>query len=318
MIWDSGYHWGEWLEPDSGSMLAIGAGVLKRMVFGCPVVATAYYAHSARILAKTADLLGKEEDAKKYTALAERVKAAYAKTFIGRDGRIQPDKQASYVRVLAFDLAPEKLKPAIVNHLVRLIRAAGNHIGTGFLSTVYLCPVLAQNGRLDVAYELLTQKTKPSWLYAITRGATTVWETWDGLKEDGTPHMSLNHYSPGAVVNFLHRSVAGIEAAEAGYLRITIHPQVGGGITSASASYESAYGLIRCEWIKADGWMTVNVTIPANTRAVVRLPGASAGEVTESGMLISQLNGAASALQAGTDTQIEIGSGAYSFAYPSA
>ena len=125
------------------------------------------------------------------------MKAAYIEEFIGQDGRIEPDKQASYVRVLAFDLAPEELKPAIVEHLVRLVRAAGTHIGTGFLSTAFLCHVLSENGRLDVAYDLLTQKTIPSWLYAVTKGATTIWESWEGIKEDGTPQLSLNHYSPG-------------------------------------------------------------------------------------------------------------------------
>jgi len=316
LIWDKDYHWGEWLEPGSGGTLAIGVDIIKRMLFGCPVVATAYYAHSTRILAKAAAVLGKEEDAKKYGTLADRIKTAYAKTFIGRDGRIKPDKQASYVRVLAFDLSPEKRKPAIVKHLVRLIRAAGNHIGTGFLSTVYLCPVLAENGQLDVAYDLLTQKSAPSWLYAVTKGATTVWETWEGIAEDGTPHMSLNHYSPGAIVNFLHRTVAGIQAAEPGYRRIIIHPQPGGGLISASASYESAYGLIRSEWVKAGGKMKLDVTIPANTRAVIHLPGANAGEVTESGMLLTQLDGTAAVTQAGSDTRIEVGSGEYCFEYP--
>lgn len=152
-IWDTNYHWGEWLEPGDGVGLNTFLGIFQRIFFGAPVVATAYLAHSARTLAKTADVLGKTEDAIQYHRLADQVKAAYIEEFIAPDGRIQPDKQASYVRVLAFDLAPEPLKPAIVEHLVRLIRASGNHIGTGFLSTVFLCHVLAENGRLDVAYD---------------------------------------------------------------------------------------------------------------------------------------------------------------------
>ena len=228
-IWDTNYHWGEWLEPGNGEGSNIVTGVLKNRIFGAPVVATAYFAHSTRLLAQTAELLGKAEDAEKYRALADQVKSAYSEEFIGKDGRIEPDRQASYVRVLAFDLAQEALKPAIVEHLVRLVRASGNHIGTGFLSTVFLCEVLAKYGHLDTAYDLLTQKTIPSWLYAVTKGATTIWETWEGIKPDGSVNLSLNHYSPGAVINFLHRVVAGIAAAEPGYNSISIHPQPGGG-----------------------------------------------------------------------------------------
>ena len=315
-IWDTGYHWGEWLEPGGGSMGAMASDMLKRLAFGSPVVATAYFAHSARLLAQTAGLLGRQEDAAKYHALADRVKAAYAAEFIGPDGRIEPDRQASYVRVLAFDLAPAELKPAILVHLVRLIRAASNHIGTGFLSTVFLCPVLAENGRLDVAYDLLTQKTIPSWLYPVTKGATTIWETWEGIKEDGTPQMSLNHYSPGAVVNFLHRTVAGIQAGEPGYRRITIHPQPGGGLTGAKSTYNSVYGLISSEWSRQEGHMRLNVTIPPNTRAVVHLPGAATGQVMEGGVPLAQATGISNSIQVGQDMQLEAGSGTYRFEYP--
>jgi alpha-L-rhamnosidase len=316
LIWDTNYHWGEWLEPNDAGMLKMGTGVLKRVVLGAPVVATAYFAHSTRLLARAAAVLGKMEDAAAYGALADEIKAAYAAEFIGPDGRIEPDRQASYVRVLAFDLAPEHLKPAIVGHLVRLIRAADTHIGTGFLSTVFLCEVLAEHGHLDVAYELLNQKTIPSWLYAVTKGATTIWEAWEGIDESGKPHVSLNHYSPGAVINFLHRKVAGIEAAEPGYKRIRIHPMPGGGLTSARATYESVHGPIASAWEQADGVMRLSVTVPANTSAVVTLPGAAMDAVTEGGVALSQAEGIVTAVQVGGDVQVEVGSGDYRFAYP--
>jgi alpha-L-rhamnosidase len=315
-IWDTGYHWGEWLEPGKGDPLSLVSGIVSRSLFGSPRVATAYLGHSARILAKTAGVLGKAEDAHKYSTLAEQVKAAYIEEFIGQDGRIRPGKQASYVRVLAFDLAPEELKPAIVEHLVRLVRDAGNHIGTGFLSTVFLCQVLSENGRLDVAYDLLNQKTIPSWLYAVTKGATTIWESWEGIREDRTPQLSLNHYSPGAIVSFLQRTVAGLDAAEPGYRRVAIHPQPGGGLSGARATYESVHGLITSEWANENGRMRLNVTIPANTRALVTLPGATASQVLESGVPLSQAEGVTHPAQAGTDTRVELGSGVYRFEYP--
>ncbi|MCC6616583.1 MAG: glycoside hydrolase family 78 protein [Anaerolineae bacterium] len=315
-IIDTGYHWGEWLEPGRGTPTILITDTLKRILFGAEVVATAYFAHSARLLAKAAELLGKGPDAQHYNALADKITAVYVEQMIGSDGRMEPDMQASYARALAFDLAPEALRPAMVEHLVRLVRASGNHIGTGFLSTVFLCDVLADGGHPDVAYDLLTQKTIPSWLYAVTRGATTIWETWEGIREDGTAQMSLNHYSPGAVIGFLHRRVGGIAPAEPGYRRITIAPLPGDGLTSACAEYESVRGLIRCEWAREGDRMTVNVTLPANTRATVRLPGAEAGQVTESGVPLAQAEGLGEASKLGKDTQLELGSGIYRFEYP--
>lgn len=315
-IWDTGYHWGEWLEPGEGEGLKLPAGVIKRLFFGEPLVATAYFAHSARLLARTAGVLGKADDARKYAALAERVKAAYAAEFIAKDGRIRPDKQASYVRVLAFDLAPEALKPAIVDHLVRLVRAAGDHIGTGFLSTPLLCRVLSEHGRLDVAYDLLNQKTIPSWLYAVTKGATTTWETWEGIREDGDPQMSLNHYSPGSVISFLHQTVAGLSPAEPGYRAVAIRPQPGGGLTSACATLESPYGPLRSAWSLEDGCMRLAVTLPPNTRAVVHLPGAALPQVLESGLPLSAAEGVLHAEQTGPDTHLTLASGDYHFEYP--
>jgi alpha-L-rhamnosidase len=315
LSWDTGYHWGEWLEPGGASVPAMLKDTLGRILFGSSVVATAYFAHSAGIVAKTAALLGKAEDAEQYAALAERVKAAYIAENIAGDGRMNPDRQAAYVRVLAFDLYPAEQKAAIVAHLLRLVKAAGNHIGTGFLSTVYLCQVLSENGHLDVAYELLTQKTIPSWLYAVSKGATTIWESWEGIREDGTPQLSLNHYSPGAVINFLHRTVAGIEAAAPGYRRITIHPRPGGGLSSACAEYHSVRGLIRSAWVIEQGRLCLEVTIPANTSAVITLPGAAVSEVRESERPLAQAAGLTNPLQVGADTQVDASSGTYTFEY---
>jgi alpha-L-rhamnosidase len=321
LLWDSGYHWGEWLEPGAvyGNAILM---ALKRLfvchVYGCVDVSTAYFATSARILSQTAALLGKNADAQKYQALAEKVKETYLATVIGKDGRMTPDTQAAYVRVLALDLAPQALRPGLVENLVRLIRTAGNHVGTGFLSTAFLCQMLAENGRLDVAYELLNQTTAPSWLYEVGKGATTVWELWDGIREDGSvnPSASLNHYSPGAIANFLHRKVAGIEATEPGYQCITIHPRPGGGLTSASATYQSAHGLIASEWKQEAGRMSLFVTIPPNTRAEIVLPGASMWQVLENGEPLAQAEGVVKINQSGLDVRVDVGSGSYCFEYP--
>ncbi|MHB1357865.1 MAG: glycoside hydrolase family 78 protein [Anaerolineae bacterium] len=317
LIWDTKYQWGEWLEPDEGYGLKTPLGVLKRLLFGEPLVATAYYAHSCGLLAEAARVLGKEEDARTYSALAGEIRRAYAAQFIKADGSIKPNKQASYVRALAFDLVPEAQRAAVLERLVDKIRAAGTHIGTGFLSTPFLCPVLAENGQLALAYELLNQTTIPSWLYAVTKGATTVWESWTGITPDGKVNGSFNHYSYGAVASWLVQTVAGLEIGAPGYQQIMIQPQPGGGLTWALASYRSLYGEISSGWEINGGRFSLSVVIPPNTRATVRLPGAViVDEITESGLPLEQAPGIAGWREDQGDTVIELGSGEYEFNYP--
>ena len=160
---------------------------------------------------------------------------------------------------------PDELRPAVADRLVELIRKADTHLGTGFLATPYLLPVLADTGHLDVAYELLLQDTEPSWLVMVDRGATTVWERWNGVSADGVPHESLNHYSKGAVVSFLHRYTAGIELVEPAYRRFRIRPRPGGGLTAAEAAHESPYGRIESSWRLDGDAFELRVVVPAGT-----------------------------------------------------
>jgi alpha-L-rhamnosidase len=315
-LWDTGFQFGEWLEPDEslfGPKMII--GILKRMLFSAPLVATAYFAYSTHLLAQTARVLGKEEEAQEYETLHQRIKEAYQATFIGPDGQIHPDKQASYVRALAFDLVPPALQRAAVDHLVRLIRENGNHPGTGFLSTPYLCHVLSEHGQLEVAYALLKQDTTPSWLYEVKKGATTIWEDWDGIGEDGAPKGSLNHYAKGAVGSWLYQVVAGIEPGAPGYKHIRFRPRPGGGLTTAAARYHSLYGEVASSWQVRDGTFTLTITVPANTTATVFLPGAEARQVTEGSQTVETAEGVIQVSQEQEATVIEVGSGTYAFAY---
>ena len=201
-------------------------------------------------------------------------KATTGPILIHQDGRIRPEKQASYVRALAFDLVPPALQRATVDHLVRLIKENDYHLGTGFLSTPFLCHVLSENGQLDVAYALLKQDTIPSWLYEVKKGATTIREDWDGIGENGTTRGSLNHYSKGAVGSWLYQVVAAIEPGAPGYKHIRFRPRPGGGLTAASARYHSLYGEVASSWQIRNGTINLTITDPANTTATFFLPGA--------------------------------------------
>jgi alpha-L-rhamnosidase len=158
-----------------------------------------------------------------------------------------------------------------------MVRENGTHLDTGFLATPMLLPVLADAGHADVAYDLLFQRSEPSWLAMIDRGATTIWEDWDGVDEQGTPKASLNHYSKGAVISFLHEYVAGIRLTDDGpaYQRFRIEPVPGGGMTSASAAHESPYGRIESSWTLRRDEFELVVRVPPGTSAEVTLPGNS-------------------------------------------
>ncbi|MCY4021862.1 MAG: glycoside hydrolase family 78 protein [Anaerolineaceae bacterium] len=274
VLQDRGYHWGEWLEPDD-AFPWIFFGLINRLLFSAPYVASAYHKHCADLMAQSAEVLGKADEARQFRDEASAIRAAWSEEFIAADGRLKPDKQASYVRALAFDLAPAELRPKLLQQLLRKLQEDDYHVGTGFLSTGMLCEVLAAEGHADLAWKLLLQESIPSWLYAINKGATTIWETWEAVREDGSGFGSHNHYSKGVVVEFLYRRVAGIEIAAPGYRRIRIQPSPGGGLTWARASIQTLYGEVSSSWRIEGGDFRLEARIPPNTTAEVCLPDGS-------------------------------------------
>ena len=274
-LWDTGFHFGEWLVPGADLKGPEEFEAFRRS--DKADVATAYFAHSARLMSQIAAVTGRPADARRYADLSDRARAAWQAEFIAPDGRLHPDTQANHVRALAFDLVPTGLRADAAARLAALIRAAGTHLATGFLATAQLLPVLADTGHLDVAYELLLTDTMPSWLYMIDRGATTMWERWDGVNPDGVPFESLNHYSKGAVITFLHGYVAGIRLLDGapGYRRFRVEPRPGGGITWARARHDSPYGRIESAWRLDGGELELSLAVPPGTTAEVALPDGS-------------------------------------------
>ena len=266
-LWDGGWHWGEWCEPagtDTEPFWSADQGS----------VATAYLHHSASLAARIGRLLGESRQADRFDELAVGALDAWRAEYLNDDGSIVPDTQANHVRALAFGLVPSEGRARIADRLVELIREADNHLATGFLATPFLLPVLADAGRVDVAYDVLLQTTPPSWLAMVERGATTVWEEWEGIDSEGVAHASLNHYSKGAVISFLHRYIAGIRPDDdhIAYRRFVIEPRPGGGITWAEAIHDAPYGRIESSWHLTDGSFELTTTVPAGTTAEIRLP----------------------------------------------
>ena len=269
-ILDTGYHWGEWLRPGTDMNATIGKNLLKPSA----VIATAYYAHSAHLLAKIAAVIGEEGDARTYDDLAQRVRQAWRAAFVRRGGRlIGDDTQDEYVRALALDLLEGPERAAALERLVELIERADHHLGTGFLSTPLLLPTLVDEGRADLALRLLLQDSTPSWLGQIAKGATTIWETWEGYDKHGKAKDSHNHFAFGTVVQFLQERVGGLRPLAAGYREMEIAPVVGVGLTSASTSVITPYGEAAVAWTVNAEVLHLHVLVPAGTSALVRLPG---------------------------------------------
>jgi alpha-L-rhamnosidase len=258
---------------DYGDWVSVGSKTPK------DVLATAYFANSARIVARAASVLGKPEIARKYADLFESIKRAYNEAFVAEDGRVKGETQTSYVLSLRFDLLPAEKRPAAVEHLLADLRKNDTHLTTGFLGVRELLPALTEGGHSDVAYRLLLDETYPSWGYSIKHGATTIWERWDGWTEHKgfqTPGMnSFNHYSFGSVGEWLFSVVGGIDTAPdaPGYKHVLIRPIPGGGLTRAHAEVESPYGPIVSDWKIEGGVFRLKVELPVNTTATIRLPG---------------------------------------------
>jgi alpha-L-rhamnosidase len=314
-IWKGDFHFGDWLDFFSAA---------KNTRFGSTstdLIATAYFARSTDILQRAAKILGKEKDAARYAESLEKIKAAFQKQFVAADGAVGEGTQTAYVLALDFDLVPAALRAAAAAKLAQDVRERG-HLTTGFLGTPHLLTVLSRFGYAKEAYSLLNREEFPSWLYPVKQGATTIWERWDGQKPDGSfenkDMNSFNHYAYGAVGDWMYQVLGGIniDLAAPGYKHVLIEPQPGGGFTHASASHVSPYGRIATSWKLDGGNIELEVAIPANSSATVRLPQTPPSAVTEGGRALASGSGITAIAAQGTDTLVEVGSGRYVFKYP--
>ncbi|WP_227468078.1 family 78 glycoside hydrolase catalytic domain [Microbacterium sp. YJN-G] len=278
-LWDGTFHWGEWTEPkerdaDGNRVDPIKHNPMAWFMADKGEVGTAYLHRSTATLARIAEILGHETDAARYAETADKVADAWRLGYLNSDGTTATDTQAAYVRALSFGLVPADLRAAAVERLVELIQENDTHLATGFLATGDLLPVLADAGRADLAYALLGQRTTPSWLYMVDRGATTIWEDWEGIDEHGTAHDSLNHYSKGAVIRFLHTHTLGLQqdADSVAWEKITISPVPAPGMTWARGTHDGPQGEIAVEWRVEGEAIRITADIPVSTIARVVFP----------------------------------------------
>lgn len=294
-----------------GDWLNAGGGAKKE------VIDTAYHAYLARIMSEMAAAIGRVDESEHYKQLHETVKAAFAKEFVQPDGSLVESSQTGYALAFSMDLLPTEMKQKAADQFVNEIKRFDWHLATGFIGTPRLLPALSAAGRDDVAYRLLFNDTYPSWLFPVKNGATTMWERWNGwTPEDGFGNVgmnSFNHYAFGAVGEYLYGGVGGIQATSPGYKTFQVSPAVGQGLTWANTEFDSIYGRITSNWKHENGRLTMDVTIPTNTSATVRVPTSDASLVTESGTPVSQADGVKLLRTERNAAVYRVGSGTYQF-----
>lgn len=314
LIWNNGFHFGDWLGLDAKEGSYVGATAID-------LIATAFYANSVSLFAKVVEVLQKHDDAEKYRKLHANIVKAFQQEFFSPAGRLCVPTQTAHVLVLMFELVEEKFIKRTVDTLIQYIEENDWHLTTGFLGTPYLCHVLSRYGRPEVAYKLLLQTDFPSWLYQVTNGATTMWEHMDGQKPDGSfwshKMCSFNQYAYGSIGDWMYRIAAGIDTDEAkpGYKHIVLRPYLCREFMWVAAELESMYGTIKSKWSINDGRLMVEVAIPHNTTASVKLPYAKICGLEENGTPVRSLPFVSKIMEDKEGVTLELGSGGYFFSY---
>ena len=280
-LWNTNFHFGDWVTPSVCIDPETGNTDMERSArLTNKYIPTLFYAASAEITARTAEILGNEDDSNFYKKLSKKIKTAFVTEYVDSDAHMPQPLQGMYVLGLKFKIFSHDQEKKAVGHLVNLIEKNDYKLDTGFMSVPHLLDVLCEYDHEDLALKILYQEQCPSWLYEVNHGATTIWETWETIHPDGRVEKdSMNHYAFGCVGKWMYEYLAGIKALMPGYREIMIRPLLNSGLDFVEGSYESVYGKIS---VKTDFlYKTMDVEIPLNTKAKVYIPGA---EITVNGV----------------------------------
>lgn len=291
-LWLGGYHYGDWLAHDSGEDSCEGAT-------SSDLIASAFFYHSADLLVRAGKVLGR--DMSEYETLRDNVRRRFREYFM-KDGMpvgdpsnlgkpLAPEDrhgmtQTAITLILHFGLCDQSEREALTDRLVELIELFGGRMSTGFLGTPYILHALSDNRRDDVAYKLFFNEKNPSWLYSVNKGATTMWEHWNSIKDDGSfwsdGMNSFNHYAYGCVGDWMYGKICGIEIAEdgAGYSRINITPRPCERLGFARCSIDTVRGRLESAWYYSGESVKLEFSIPEETEARITLPDGRCETVT--------------------------------------
>ncbi|CDK28774.1 unnamed protein product [Kuraishia capsulata CBS 1993] len=269
---------GDWLDPTAPPDNPLLAMTDARLV------ADAYLYKILTVLIETSKTLGKSKELEYYTSMAEKCKKDFADEYLTVSGRSVSDTQCAYALAICFDLyADQNQVDRAGKRLAEIVRKGKFKIGSGFAGTPYITKALTKTGNSDFAYKLLLQTECPSWLYAVSMGATTIWERYDSMLPDGSINpgdmTSFNHYALGSVASWMHSVIGGLSKSEPGWKTFKVEPILGGGFTHTKVTHRSPYGLISVSW-KLDGLdFSIEVTVPLNSSAEIVLPNGEKNQV---------------------------------------
>jgi alpha-L-rhamnosidase len=300
-LWNQEFQLGDWLaldgDPNSPQDQRKG-GTDETFV------ANAFYANSLSIFVKVSTLLGRTIDAERFKGIKSTVIKSIRENYFTEKGTLTIQTQTAHVLALVFNLVEEEKRKSIADNLAKLVSQNNFHLTTGFLGTPFICHALSQNGYPDVAYRLLLNEQFPSWLYQVKNGATTIWERWNGIQEDGTlfnPNMnSFNHYAFGSIGAWMYQEIGGLKIDESrpGYKNIIINPKITELLDSAYVSLNTPYGIVKSEWTRSGNKVYLNIFIPPNSTATIKLEDADINEMYMNNELID-------------NTTFAVGSGTY-------
>ncbi|MFI4933479.1 MAG: family 78 glycoside hydrolase catalytic domain [Caulobacterales bacterium] len=274
------------------------------------LIGTAWWAYTTELAAEMAHATGRAAESARLTALHGRIVAAFQGAHIDEGGSIGNGSQTGYILALKFGLVPHALRAVAAKRLTDEIEGRGGVLSTGFLGTPFSLDVLADIGRPDLVYDLLLRTEFPSWGYMIAKGATTIWERWNGDVGDVAMN-SFNHYALGAVAGFLFRRIAGIDAAAPGFKEIVVRPVLDPRLRRAGGDYDSVLGRISTDWDWTPGELfRLSLTVPANASAQVVLPTALGDDVWVDGGRLAPAD-PARGVAAGGETSVRLGAGSF-------
>jgi alpha-L-rhamnosidase len=300
----SGFHFADWLALDNLED--------KESCFGGTdpyYVASAFYYYSTNILSLVAEVLGKSDDVKFYQKQKDEIKKAIQNEYFAPNGRSTIMTQTALVLAIFMDLVPEEQLQRCKKDLLRLIEKKNMHLDTGFVGTPFICRALTKMNCDDYAYHLLLNDDFPSWLYEVKMGATTIWERWNSVLEDGsmsgTGMNSLNHYAYGSIVEWLYRDTCGFNPVmnKPGFKEIVIAPRPTYQLKRAKAILNSSAGTYLSEWeVLDDGRLSFMIQVPFDTTAKIILPDANLGKV-----MINEKNAEGNQAQNNVEVSLEAG-----------